>query len=191
MSELLTRPAVLADARPLGAPAPALDAFTRARVDEAAAAAYERGLADGAERARAHAAAAAARLASALESACAAASTEVRGLRAAQIDADIELASAIAEAILGREPSGDAAALLTRVRTALERIDDTDLTIHAHPEHAEALAAALRGTGVAATVHADGGLGPDEARITGRWARADLTRAAALATVRAALGGER
>lgn len=186
--ELLTRPVLAADPQPLGAPDPALDAFTRARVDEAAAAGYERGLADGAAAVRAEATAAEARITAALDAACAAVTAELRSVVTARVDADVELASAIAEAVLGHEPSANGAALLALVRTALASLDETDLTVHAHPDDAAALAAGVRGSQPGLTVTADAGLGPGEARITGRWARAELTRAAALDVVRSALG---
>ncbi|HVL98956.1 MAG TPA: FliH/SctL family protein [Egibacteraceae bacterium] len=190
MSELLTRPTVLAEPRPIAGPAPALDAFTRARVDEAAAAAYAQGLRDGAEAARAEAVAAARRLVGVLEAACAGVVAEVRALRLAQVDADVELAEAIAEAVLGHEPSDGAAVLIQRVRAALGRLDDPELTVHANPGDVPALAPALRAEAGVAVV-ADPGLPAGEARITGRWARAELTRAAARDTVRAALGPPR
>lgn len=187
MSELLTRPTILTEPRPLGAPEPSLDAFTQARVEEAAAAAYERGMTDGAAGARAEITAASARITAALQSACTSVTAELQGLRAAQATADVELALAIAETILGQEPSQGAGVLLERVRAALSRLDDPGLTVHIHPADAGTVAEALR-TEAAVTVTHDSALAPGEARITGQWARAELTRDAAWETVRTVLG---
>lgn len=196
LSELLTRPVVEATPRPITAPAAALDAFTRARIDEAVAEAYTRGRRDGAADARADAAAATQRVTAAVADAGAAVISELRELRAAAAEADTGLAVAIAEAVLGREPHDGGMALLARLRDALSALDDEALTVHAHPDDAALLADALDAD-ARVTVTPDAGLAPGEARVTGRWAEAELTRAAAWAAVREVLdaptdhGGDR
>lgn len=186
MSELLARPALGECARPLGDPPVAVDAYTRVRIEEASARAYDRGRRDGAEAVRAEAAATAERVAGALEQARAQVVAEMAALRQREAAADVELAVAIAEAVIGHEPHDGGVALLERVRSVLARLDDQELTIHAHPGDVAALTEGLR-AGTAVTVAADPGLQAGEARISGPWARADLTRASALALVRAAL----
>lgn len=188
LNRLLHLPAVDVEPRPLSAPDPALDAFTRARVEEAAADAYERGRRDGAEMARAAAVAAAERVAAAVDTARDAAVAELRRLRAAETRTDVELATAIAAVVLGREPHDGGQALLARLGEALAALDDAPLVIRVHPEDAELVRAGTRGDQV--TVDADPSLGLGEARITGPWSRAELTRETAWQTVREALEGD-
>jgi flagellar biosynthesis/type III secretory pathway protein FliH len=98
----------------------------------------------------------------------------------------VDLALAIARRVLEREPSEEAGLLADRIRTALAALDDSPLVISVHPGDLEATAAAMAGSdGV--SVSPDAGLRPGEARITGPWSHADLTREAALAAVAGAL----
>lgn len=98
----------------------------------------------------------------------------------------VDLALAIARKVLDREPSEEAGLLADRIRMALAALDDSPLVISVHPGELEATAAALDGSdGV--SVSPDAGLRPGEARITGPWSHADLTREAALAAVAGAL----
>jgi flagellar biosynthesis/type III secretory pathway protein FliH len=98
----------------------------------------------------------------------------------------VDLAVEIARKVLEREPSEEASLLACRIRTALAALDDSPLVISVHPGDLEATAAAVAGRdGV--SVSPDTGLRSGEARITGLWSHADLTREAALAAVAAAL----
>ena len=98
----------------------------------------------------------------------------------------VDLALEIARRVLEREPSEEAGLLADRIRTALAALDDSPLVISVHPGDLEATAAAVaERDGV--SVSPDAGLRPGEARITGPWSHADLTREAALAAVAEAL----
>lgn len=180
----MPRPTVESARRRLAAPDPALDPFTRAQAEAAASAAYERGLADGA----AAAAAAGERVAAAVAAAAERVVAELRAGRAAQAAADVDLAAALAEALLGREPDDGGKALLRRVREALAAVDDAPLRVWVHPSDEPFVAATVGGAEV--SVHADPGLAPGEARVSGPWAEVDLTRAAAWQTLRAVLEAE-
>lgn len=188
MSRLLSLPTLDAEPRVLSAPAPALDAFTRARVEEAAKAAYDQGRRDGAADARTEAAAAAERVTAALAQARDAAVAELASLRAEQAHATVSLATAIAEAVLGREPHDGGQALLARVRDALASLDDAPLVVRVHADDLDAVAAGVLDERV--SVEVDPRLAPGEGRITGPWAQADLTREAAWGAVRAVLAVE-
>lgn len=114
------------------------------------------------------------------------------GLRALarwrQADASdvVGLALEIARRVLEHEPSEEAGLLADRIRTALAALDDSPLVVAVHPDDLEATAAAVGGRdGV--SVSPDAGLRPGEARITGPWSHAELTREAALAAVAEAL----
>lgn len=188
MSRLLSLPTLDAEPRVLSAPAPALDGFTRARVEEAAQAAYDQGRRDGAADARTEAAAAAERITAALAQARDAAVAELASLRAEQAHATVSLATAIAEAVLGREPHDGGQALLARVRDALASLDDAPLVVRVHAEDLDAVAAGVADERV--SVEVDPRLAPGEGRITGPWAQADLTREAAWGAVREVLAVE-
>lgn len=188
MSRLLQLPALDAEPRVLSAPDPTLDAFTRQRVDEAAAAAYEQGRREGAADARAEAAAAAERITAALAQARDSALAELAALRAERAHAHVGLATAIAETVLGREPHDGGQALLTRVRDALANLDDAPLVVRVHPDDVAAVSGGVLDERV--SVQADPGLAPGEGRINGSWAQADLTLQAAWRAVREVLATE-
>jgi flagellar assembly protein FliH len=190
LSRLLHRPAMDAAPRTMGTPEPALDPFTRRRVDEAAAEAYERGRADGrreaVEQARAAAEQAANRVGAAVREAVDVAVAELGELRRSEALADTELACRIAEVVIGREPHDGGQALLDRCREALAALDDVPLKLRVNPDDSELLATQLVTNGDLQLVE-DASLAPGEARIQGRWGRADLTREAAWALVREVL----
>lgn len=98
----------------------------------------------------------------------------------------VGLAVEIARRVLGREPSEETTLLAGRVEQALAALDDSPLTISVHPSDLEATAAGVADReGVSASP--DPSLRPGEARITGPWSRADLTREAGLAAIAGAL----
>ena len=95
----------------------------------------------------------------------------------------IELATSIAEAVLGRTPHDDGAALLRRVEEALDLLDERPLTLSVSPidlDVAEQAASSIEDL----AVESDPGLQAGEARLRGGWSHADLTRAAAWDAVR-------
>lgn len=191
MSRLLSGARVGAEPRPLRVPDPADDPFTQRRVDEASAAAYERGVADGrrqaVEEARAAAEEASGRAVAAVRDAAREVLAEMGALRAEEAAADVTLACRIAEVVLGREPHDEGRALLERCRAALAALDDAPLTVRVSPSDAAVLREGLAADADAEVVE-DGSLGPGEARIRGPWSQADLTRDAAWQLVREALG---
>jgi flagellar biosynthesis/type III secretory pathway protein FliH len=98
----------------------------------------------------------------------------------------VALALEIARRVLEREPSDETTQLADRVARALAALDDTPLTIWVHPSDLEATAAGVADRdGV--SVSPDPSVRPGEARITGPWSRADLTRGAALTAIAEAL----
>jgi flagellar biosynthesis/type III secretory pathway protein FliH len=98
----------------------------------------------------------------------------------------VGLALEIARRVLEREPSEESVRLATRVEEALAALDDSPLVISVHPSDLEATAAGIAGRdGI--SVSPDPSLRPGEARVTGPWSRAELTREAALAAVADAL----
>ena len=180
MSRLLQAPGVASEARSVGRADPLLDPAVAAAVDRAAADAYARGRRDGSAAATA-----------AVERAAAAGLDAVRRaaeeLHAVAADADAELALEIARVVLGGEPSRDPADLLRRIAESLAALDEERVTVRVHPEHAEHIAAGVAAlsleSGAAVEVVADPGIPAGEAQLSGRWARADLTRAGALAAI--------
>jgi flagellar biosynthesis/type III secretory pathway protein FliH len=104
--------------------------------------------------------------------------------RAAEV---IQVALAITEQVLGREPHDGGLVLLQRLREALERLDDAPLRVWVSPADLDVVRAGVGGAqGVA--VEADPALQPGEARVQGPWSRAELGYADAFAIVREALG---
>ena len=189
MSRLLQAPIVVADARPLLAPDPAFDPAVTAAVQ----AAYERGRNEG------HAAGFAQGVASAVEethravgilqgalhqtiAACAA-------LREHESSEVVALAAAIARVVVGREPAPAGADLLARIRAALAQVDDPTVAIAVSPADVTSIAAGLTDV-VGLNVVEDPSLPPGEARIVGRWASVELTRAAGWAAVADILGDQ-
>ena len=177
MSRLLQAPIVVADARPLAAPNPAFDPAVTAALQEA----YDRGRREGEAAGYAAGTASAGTeisravgvVQAALQqtvAACAAA----RQHESAQV---VELAAAIAKVVVGREPSLEAEHLLARVREALAVVDDPTIAIAANGADVAVLAAGLADV-VGLDVTADPTVAPGEARVVGRWASVELTRAA-------------
>lgn len=186
--------ALAGDARSIGAPELALDPFTRSQVELASEHAYREGLAEGRRGAVAdaeqQARATASRIVAALEQAVGATVEQVRALREQQALADVELARRIAEAVLGREPHDAGLALLARCQMALAAIDDRPLELRCNPDDAPVIAEGLDGRTHDLSVVEDASLATGEAVISGRWARAELTREAAWALVAQALAND-
>lgn len=155
---------------------------TRQEADEAAAASYERGHADGhvagTELGRAEARAETDRVVNAIRAAASEATSAVQAALRAHADEVVQLALAAAEAVIGREPHDGGHALSERVHRALDALDDAPLTVRANVDDVGCLGAALEHD-LQLTVVADTTLLPGEARIEGRWASVDLTRQAA------------
>jgi flagellar biosynthesis/type III secretory pathway protein FliH len=107
-------------------------------------------------------------------------------LRAAAIDQTLNVALEIAEFVVGELPTDEGRALATRIADAIANLDDENIVIAIHPQDWDAVAELVRlPNGV--SIQRDPSLRPGEARISGRWATAELTREAALQVAREAL----
>lgn len=179
LSRLLQAPIVVSDARPLVAPDPSFDPAMVTALE----AAYARGRRDGQVEGRATGTTEARSAMTAVQAALqrtVAACAAARQHESAEV---VALAAAIARVVVGREPVLEGAALLARVREALELIDDPTITVAAAPSDVEALSAGLADI-VGMTVTPDPSLSSGEARVVGRWASAALTRESGWAAVR-------
>jgi flagellar biosynthesis/type III secretory pathway protein FliH len=174
LSRLLTHPQLGGTARELTAPEPALDPVVARMVEEAAAGGYRRGV----EAGHAEAAAASARTTAAVRAEVDRVVAELRATQLRETGELTRLACAIAEAVLGREPHDGGMTLLARVRDALHDLDDSPLELACHPDDVGFLEGGLADV-AGLTLRADPGLAPGEARVTGPWSQAELTRAAA------------
>jgi flagellar biosynthesis/type III secretory pathway protein FliH len=185
-SRLLPRPALGDAPRALTGPEPALDAFTRALLEQAQTAAYERGVRDG------HAAGARTaqldheRATAAVQCALTDVVAELREVRAAQAHSSAELALAIAEVVVARELTAAGADVLGRVRDAIAAIDDRPVTVLCAAGDVDALSTGLADVADLAVV-ADARLAPGDARVVGRWAQADVLLATAWDAVKEVL----
>jgi flagellar biosynthesis/type III secretory pathway protein FliH len=189
LTRRLTAPPPATRAISLEAPPAALDETTRRAVDAAVSDAYARGVAEGRSEGRAEAARDHERAVEAITAAAREAAAALQAVRGEQAETLVDLAAAIAEAVIGREPHDGGRALLARVRGALAATDDGPLTVHASPQDIEVIAAGL--AAVEVQVLPDPALQPGEARVAGPWAHAELTHAAAWAAIREVLDGAR
>lgn len=170
----------------------AIERAAQAAADEASREAYARGRRDAAAEQTAAARRALEQLSGALVPPLTAAVDELRALRQQRAEADVELALAIAEAVLGREPAPTTAELATCVRDAAAHLDEPRLKVVVHPDCVEGLEEALGSSvdGAVVTVVADRSSPPGAARVDGRWGRARVSRTDALAAVRAVVVDE-
>jgi flagellar biosynthesis/type III secretory pathway protein FliH len=93
----------------------------------------------------------------------------------------VQVAIGLAEFVLGHANHDGGKALMQRLGDALSMLDDQQLTI-SMSEVDIPLAGQIDAAGI--VVVADPDLAPGEARVVGDWARADLTRKAALDLLR-------
>jgi flagellar biosynthesis/type III secretory pathway protein FliH len=172
-------------------PVVGLPAGVQALVAAAAAEAHDRGRREGIEQGAAAAARQAAALVGPVAEAIDEGIEQLRRLRAEERDELLELATAIARAVTGGEPTAGGDRLLTDVAAALEALDDAPLVVAVNPRDFTLLVDGLAGRrGVSVTE--DATLPPGEARVRGPWAVAELTRDALWSSVGEALRlGER
>lgn len=148
--------------------------------------AYERGKRDGMAAGAKATDEAIDRLGATIESAVQGALAELRALQSDRISRLIGEALAIAEFVVGHSASVTTETLVMRIESVLSALDDEPLEIHVAPTEVDSVTEAL-GTGDTVRVVADSTLAPGEARVSGPWANADLTKEAAFAAVREAL----
>lgn len=192
MSRVLTAPVVTAEPRPLDSGTPRFDPEATAAIEQARREAYARGHADGAASAVENAHREAARVLSALREQLEPLAEQLEAVRRARAEVDVELALAIAEAVVGVAPAPDAAELGNRLRDALSVLDEPHVTVRLHPDDeplVRRLVAAIEERGLAElSLVSDTSVPPGEARVSGRWARANVGRQSALSAVRAMIG---
>lgn len=146
-------------------------------LEQVAADAYERGVAEGQ-------ALASAQMMAAAESIRIAIGAERDTLRAEfdrQRDVLIRTAVDIAEVVLGHANHDGGEAVAQRITRVMERMDDIKVTVTVHPDDLEAVMALRLGD---VDLETDSRFSPGEAKVVGDWASADLTFAAALDVVR-------
>ena len=149
---------------------------------ELEAAAYQRGLRDGASAARADMAAVTARFESAIHGALA----EAIQLRAEVITEAIEAGLTVAEYATGLPRPTDPAALRDRILEAIATLDDEQVTVGVNPEDWSLVAESIQ-LPPNVSLDRDPSLQPGEARVRGTWSSIDMTREAALAIAREVL----
>lgn len=188
MSRLISAPILDDRPRRLASVAPDRhDPVVREMVERAASEAYDRGRADGVREGEATAAQHADRIAASVAAALTTASRQVTADRDACAREAVELAVAIAGAVLRREPHDGGEGVATAVRDVLGQLADPTPAVLVHPDDQPLVADALADLGV--TVQPDPGLEPGDARVRGGWAEVDLTRTTAWSAVVEALDG--
>ncbi|MDJ0924467.1 MAG: FliH/SctL family protein [Acidimicrobiia bacterium] len=183
MNRVIRNAAIATSPRAYGHGAPVLiDDSMADIIEKARAEAFEAGRREGFAAGQADMAGAAERVQTALANAA----TDLVRMRSACVEDAIDAAFDVAEFVLGRTPHDDGASLGPRIAEALQAIDDEEIVIAVHPQDWEAVGSAIRlPNGV--SIERDPSLRPGEARIDGRWARAELTREAALSIAREVL----
>lgn len=186
MSHVIAAPTM--DARPhrLASASPDRhDPVVRDLVEQATADAYARGHADGLHDGMATAVDHTDQLARSVSAALDGAGRSLAADRAACASEAVELALAIAESVLRREPHDGGAAVAATVRDVLAQLVDPAPTVGVHPGDRDLVASAL--ADLAVTVQPDPSLQPGDAAVRGGWADVDLTRATAWSAIREAL----
>ena len=183
MNRVIRNASLAAAPQAFGPAAPVLvDDYMLQVIDKARAEAFEAGRREGFAAGRAEITEAAGRI----EAALSVATADLVQMRTECVRSAVDVGLDVAEFVLGRAPHDDGANLAPRIAAALNDLDDEELAITVHPEDWDAISAAVRlPNGV--TMEPDPALRPGEARISGRWASAELTREAALSVVREVL----
>lgn len=172
--------------RAITAPGLLEDPAIRAAVEAEGQRAYARGLADGEARGRAEAEATGSALAASIAQAVQIARTQSDRIADDLAGRVNVIALAAANAIVG-EVDQAAEGVLHRVTAALRVIDDRPVTVDVNPADAETVAAVASAE---IEVRSAPDLLPGEARVTGRFADADLTWNAVWTSVKEALDVE-
>ena len=183
MNRVIRNATVATAPQAFGRGAPVLiDDYVEQLIEQAQAEAFEAGRREGLAAGRAETADVARRV----EASVAGAAADLVRMRTECVRQAIDAGIEVAEFVLGRAPHDDGATLAPRIEAALNNLDDEELLVMIHPQDWDAISAAVRlPNGV--TMERDPSLRPGEARISGRWARAELTREAALAVAREVL----
>lgn len=172
-------------AQTLARPGAVLDPATAEVLAAEVAAAEARGHAAGEAAGRAAARAELDRAVAAVTDACRQVHDELREQRRTACATDLDLAAAVADAVLGRCPPDDALTVLDQVRDAVTMLDDDPLELRLHPDDLAALDGATLDPRL--RLHADRTLAPGDATVRGDWGDADLRRTALTRAALAAL----
>ncbi|MEM9609614.1 MAG: FliH/SctL family protein [Actinomycetota bacterium] len=159
------------------------DPELRGLVDRLVAEAYDAGRADGLATGREEGASSIDRLAQAITLTVTDVEERMEEARQATVGGLLDLAIAIAEAVIGRTPHDDGAALVRRVEEAMDVLDERPLTLAVSASDEEAVRGAAEGIEDLA-VEVDPSLSPGEGTLRGGWSFADLTHAAAWDAIR-------
>ncbi len=183
MNRVIRNATVATAPQAFGPGAPVLiDDYMAQVIEQAQAEAFEAGRREGFAAGRAETADAGSRIEAALVGAAA----DLVRMRTESVREAIDAGIEVAEYVLDRAPHDEGSTLAPRIAAALNDLDDEELVVTIHPQDWDAISTAVRlPNGV--TVERDPSLRPGEARISGRWARAELTREAALDVVREVL----
>ena len=159
-----------------------LDPEDAARLEATVAAAYKRGFTEG-ERAGRVDADHAARL---IDRALHDAADRATELRDTMVGDALELGLAVADAALGESRFLSLPMLAERITAAIDRLDDSGLTVLVAAEDLEPLQEIMTPPpGV--DIRTDRSIGPGEAQIVGGWSATEITKVAALTVAREAL----
>ena len=113
----------------------------------------------------------------------------VQGLedyRSRAVAETLDAALEVATFVVGELPPDEGGALARRIQDAVTSLDDEEMVVAIHPQDWDAVSERVRlPNGM--RMERDPALRPGEARISGRWATAELTREAALQVAREVL----
>ncbi|MDJ0497473.1 MAG: FliH/SctL family protein [Acidimicrobiia bacterium] len=183
MNRVIRNASLAAAPQAFGPGAPVLiDDYMSQMIEQAQAEAFEAGRREGFAAGRAETAEAGNRIETALVNAAA----DLVRMRTECVRGAVDAGLEVAEFVLGRAPHDGGETLAPRIAAALNDLDDEELVVAIHPQDWDTISTAVRlPNGV--TMEPDPALRPGEARISGRWASAELTREAALSVVREVL----
>ncbi len=159
-----------------------VDDATAQLIEEAQAEAFAAGRREGVTAGRAEMEGAITRVEAALRKAV----QDLNEYRERAINETLDAALEVASFVVGHLPPDEGASIAGRIQDALVSLDDEDMVVAIHPQDWDAVSEAIRlPNGV--TMQRDPSLRPGEARVSGRWATAELTREAALHVAREVL----
>ncbi len=184
MNRVIRNAAIATAPRAYGQGAPVLvDDYMAELIEQTRAEAFEAGRREGFAAGQADMASTADRV----QNAIAGAASDLVRMRAECVKDAIDTGFDVAEFVLSRTPHDDGESLIPRIESALHDLDEEELAVVIHPQDWDVVSSAVRlPNGV--TIDRDPSLRPGEARISGRWASAELTREAALEVARDVLG---
>jgi flagellar biosynthesis/type III secretory pathway protein FliH len=159
-----------------------VDDSTAQLIEEARAEAFAAGRREGVAAGRAEMEGAIARVEVALRAAV----QNLNEYRAQAVTETLDAALEVAAFVVGELPPDEGTSLARRIEDAIAGLDDEDMVVAIHPQDWDSVSEIVRlPSGI--TMERDPSLRPGEARISGRWASAELTRDAALQVAREVL----